>query len=305
MRLSLSLCVAILVACGAEGALAEGGAGQPHDSAAHLARGRALLAEEARQARILGISELLIAAEAGRADAMFDLGWAHEEGRGVAQDFAGAALWYERAAAQGHGAAMNNLGWLHAQGAGVVKDLPRAVALYRAGAEAGEPGAMGNLGWMLEYGIGTAQDLDAAARWYRRAAEAGDTQAMLNLGNLYLTGNGVEADGATALAWFRKARGAGRIEALSYIGEVYEKAPEMRDPRRAAWVYVRALQAGDSWPGRRMAQEWDHETAMEVQRILRDQGHYEGPIDGTMGGGSRRAMQDLLAASAQARAGRR
>jgi len=236
------------------------------------------------------------AAEASLPQAQFELGWAAETGRGMAADAAEAASWYEKAAEAGNLMAMNNLGWLHAQGEGVARDPARAAELYRAAAEGGEPVAMGNLAWVLENGIGTAQDAGEAARWYGRAAEAGDAQSKLALGNLYLLGQGVTRDPVTALRWFHKARMAGRVEALSYIGEVYERAGEKRDPERAATFYLHALKAGDGWPASRMAASWDNETARALQRLLQEAGHYGGPIDGVIGGGSRAAMRALLVA---------
>jgi TPR repeat protein len=230
---------------------------------------------------------------------MFELGWAYETGLGTEPDLALAARWYRQAAEAGNLMAMNNLGWLYAQGNGVERDPGRAVELYRTAADGGVPIAMGNLGWMLENGIGAAQDLPAAATWYRAAAMQGEPQSMLNLGNLFLLGDGVDYDPATALQWFARAREAGRVEALSYMGEVYETTPEFKDPERAAWLYIRALQAGDGWPASRAAREWDRETARAVQVILKDNGYYTGPIDGVMGGGSRAAMEAVLAGAAE------
>jgi TPR repeat protein len=155
---------------------------------------------------------------------------------------------------------------------------------------------MGNFVWVLENGIGTTQDAGEAARWYLSAAQAGEAQSMLALGNLYLLGHGVERDADAALTWFARARSAGRVEALSYIGEVFEKADEKRDPERAAAFYFRAMQAGDGWPASRMAASWDNETARALQRLLQEAGHYGGPIDGVIGGGSRAAMRALLVA---------
>lgn len=240
------------------------------------------------------VKAFLAAAGAGNPGAMFELGWAFEIGRGVAADLEQAVSWYDRAVATGEPRAMNNLGWLYAQGTGVPRDPARAVALYRRGAEAGEPSAMNNLGWMLENGIGTQQDLAGAAAWYTRAADLGDSQAMLALGNLHLVGDGADYDPSQALTWFARARAAGRVEALSYMGEVFETAPQMHDPERAAGFYLRALEAGDSWPISRASRSWDAETARALQTMLEERGLYAGGVDGAIGAASRAAMQALL-----------
>jgi len=237
------------------------------------------------------------AAAQGIPQAEFELGWAFENGLGVPRDPITAARWYSRAIAAGDINAINNLGYLYANGIGVPRDEERALQLYRQAADLGVSAAMANLGWMLENGIGTTQNVPEAIRWYDRAAQLGEAQAMLNLGWLYLTGYDVPADAGAALDWFKRAYAAGRTEALSYIGEVYETDPTLRDPVQAARYYVQALQAGDSWPARRGAGEWDAEMAREMQNALFEAGVYQGPFDATMGPGTKEAMDRLLAQS--------
>ena len=70
--------------------------------------------------------------------AMNSLGFFYETGRQVAQDYAAARNWYERAAARGNEVAMRNLGSLHERGAGVPKDLVLARSLYEKAAAAGD-----------------------------------------------------------------------------------------------------------------------------------------------------------------------
>ena len=80
-------------------------------------------------------------AEGGDAMAQFNLGLLHETGRGVAEDLAQAAAWYERAALQGVTQAQFNLALLHQTGRGVEKDGAQALywlevaARHGAGAE--------------------------------------------------------------------------------------------------------------------------------------------------------------------------
>lgn len=266
----------------------------PEDPEALHALGLALVEGQGQGVNLeAGAEAFARAAALGHPGAMFEYAWALETGRGLTPDLAEAVAWYERAVEAGEPRAMNNLGWLLSQGQGAGRDVDRAVALFRSGAEAGEPSAMGNLAWMMENGIGLPQDLATAAEWYGRAAEQGDAQAMLNLGNLHLVGDGVEQDPRKALTWFARARAAGRVEALSYMGEVFEKTPDLRDPVRAAGLYVRALEAGDTWPLSRASRSWDGETARALQEILAARGHYAGEIDGAIGPGSRSAMRAL------------
>ena len=71
-----------------------------------------------------------------------------EEGRGVAQSYEEASVWYRKAAEQGHADAQLNLGY------------------------------------NLANGLGVTQSDTEAARWYKMAADQGDAQALSNLGLL-------------------------------------------------------------------------------------------------------------------------
>ena len=67
----------------------------------------------------LALIELQPLAEAGDTAAQYFLGEMHLRGRGVAQDFEGAAAWYEKAAEYGHAQAQAALGALQMLGLGV------------------------------------------------------------------------------------------------------------------------------------------------------------------------------------------
>jgi hypothetical protein len=58
-------------------------------------------------------------------------------GNGVAQDYAAARTWYERAAAAGNEIAMNNLGNIYYNGNGVSKDYDQARTWYAKAVAAG------------------------------------------------------------------------------------------------------------------------------------------------------------------------
>ena len=75
-----------------------------------------------------------IQAAAGGAEGMFNLGVLYETGQGVAQDYAQARQWYEKAAAQGHAGAQNDLGGLYEFGHGVTRDYVWAYMWYHLAA---------------------------------------------------------------------------------------------------------------------------------------------------------------------------
>jgi len=70
-------------------------------------------------------------AEAGDADAQNYVGEIYLKGLGTEPDYAKAAQWFEKSAAQGSRRARINLGYIYEQGLGVPQDMARALNLYR------------------------------------------------------------------------------------------------------------------------------------------------------------------------------
>ena len=117
-------------------------------------------------------------AEAGDADALFNLGQMYHLGKKTAFDDNKAADYYLAAANLGHTAAARELGNLY---------------FFSPGVNGGKQAAVG---------------------WWLRAAEAGDGQAQYILGILYFNGDGVDQDLALGFAWTLLAVDAGVMEAI-------------------------------------------------------------------------------------------
>ena len=86
------------------------------------------------------IAALSVKANAGDADAQYNLGASYYIGQGVPQDYAQAAAWYRKAAEQGHADAQFNLGAAYGIGEGVPEDYVEShkwlnLAASRASAE--------------------------------------------------------------------------------------------------------------------------------------------------------------------------
>lgn len=65
-------------------------------------------------------------ANAGNAEAQFNLGLLYVDGKGVSQDYAEAAVWFRRAADQGYAKAQHNFGAMLGSGQGVRRDYESA-----------------------------------------------------------------------------------------------------------------------------------------------------------------------------------
>ena len=109
--------------------------------------------------------ELLAAAEAGDADAQFQLGQAYA--KTVKATHAERLRWYRLAAEQGHVEAQIALGISYNSGKGVVQDYDEAVRWYRKAAEQGDAAAQFLLALMYQQGKDVEKDDETAARWSR------------------------------------------------------------------------------------------------------------------------------------------
>ncbi len=119
-------------------------------------------------------------AEAGDADAAFNLGQAYRLGRGVVIDLAQAQNWLERSARKGHVDAQTTLGLLLFQNGNRVS----AMRWLTLAAEAGEPRALLMVGTALYNGDGVAVDQVKAYAYVSRAAAQGLAPAKATLADM-------------------------------------------------------------------------------------------------------------------------
>lgn len=124
-------------------------------------------------------------AEAGDADAAFNLGQAYRLGKGVVIDLAQAQNWLERAARKGHVDAQTTLGLL----------------LFQNGNRV------------------------AAMRWLSLAAEAGEARALLMVGTALYNGDGIPQDPIKAYAYVSRAAAQGLAPAKATLADMDEVMP--------------------------------------------------------------------------------
>jgi len=163
---------------------------------------------------------LRTAAAKGDPGAEYEIAQRYADGRGVPQNLAEAADWFDRAAKQGLVLAQFRLGGFYEKGFGVKKDLEAARRLYTSAAEAGNAKAMHNLAVLYAEGIDGKPDYPTAAKWFRQAAAYGLTDSQYNLGILYARGIGVETSLPEAYKWFALAAREGDKEAANKRDDV-------------------------------------------------------------------------------------
>ncbi len=153
--------------------------------------------------------ELLVAAEAGDADALCEVGLVLMSNAVRKREQKRAFGYLKQAAEMHHARALWALGSCHQLGIGTPKDVAEAVRCYAEAAELGEHESHHRLGVILASGEGgTPVDIPRAVSCWTKAAQSNNAKAMLALGELYANGNAdhrVPADKRMALHWLRRA----------------------------------------------------------------------------------------------------
>ena len=176
------------------------------------------------------------AADAGQAEAQFDLGLLYAQGLGVKRDMGEAARWYRLAAEQGNAEAEFALGQMYSRGWGVPRDQADALRWMQM---ANTPETDGPpTEWAVVEGYGMAQDQKQAAYWYQLAAEKGHAEAQYNIARLYATGNGIPHDEEQAARWVRAAASQGYAPAQARLGIRYANGQGMQEDARRAYFWL-------------------------------------------------------------------
>ncbi|MBX3569097.1 MAG: caspase family protein [Rhizobiaceae bacterium] len=122
------------------------------------------------------------AAQAGNAEAQYELGKAFEKGIGTPQDVQAALHWFNQAADQDFGDAINDLGYLYSfGGGGLPRDRQRGVDLFMRAAELGQPEALFNAAAMIDEGRVEGRGSSEAALYLYRAIRAGSEEVLNQL----------------------------------------------------------------------------------------------------------------------------
>jgi hypothetical protein len=145
-------------------------------------------------------------AEAGNAEAQFDVAYMLEHGDGVDRNMTAAVNWYMKAAAQGLSKAQYQVGWMYEKGIGLRQNYAEAAKWYRIAATFNNnTEAQYRLGDMHFYGRGVEQDYAKSIKYYTQAASKGNPAAQYLLGSMYGEGWGVTRDLIVAYMWTKMA----------------------------------------------------------------------------------------------------
>jgi len=161
-----------------------------------------LLASQPIFAQSPDFKETKAQAEAGDAEAQFNLALMYDVGIGVPQNYAESGKWYRQAAERGVPEAQFALGTRY-----------------------------------FKYGSSAKENYSAALRFFRKAADQGLAAAQFNLAVMYETGLGVPTNKVESYRWYNLAAAQGMMNALAgreLLAEQMSREEVTEGQRRAA-----------------------------------------------------------------------
>lgn len=203
----------------------------------------------------VGPTPLRTAAEAGDADAAYEVGLRYAEGKGVAANQQSAVKWLTFATAKGSVPAAYRLALIQENS---LRNLQDAKKLYEWAAGKGNVAAMHALGVLASGGVEGKADWSEAVNWFRKAAELGYRDSQHNLGVIYARGFAGQTDLPEAYKWFTVAAGQGDTDSARKRDE----AGARLDPTIAAKAKAAAATFVPAAPNRQANSvvprpEWD------------------------------------------------
>ena len=211
------------------------------------------------------------AAEAGDADAMYNLAHTYQM---QVKDFDKAIYWYKRAyEKEPKNDIANNLGYLYDD----LGQYEKAVKYYKLAAENGHALSALNLGILCRDRL---HDYDKAIEWYTKAYEMGDMGGANGLGYLY---GKVLNDPKQSEIWLKKAAKGGDASALKNLAHLNH---EQGDNITGAAYFIAMIDV--RYPKAKVVQylttKWNLtqdqiKQAYDLQKTLDIPKHYTGGID--------------------------
>lgn len=163
-------------------------------------------------------------AQAGNAQAQYELGACYYYGRGVDRSDAQAVHWLTQAAEQGLAAAQNHLGACYLNGEGVPQSNEQAVRLMTLAAEQGLAKAQDNLAKLYQEGrAGLEQSDEQALKWVKLAVAQGYANSQCTLGLMYENGRSMPQSDEQAYHWYRLAAEQGYARGQALLAWLYWK----------------------------------------------------------------------------------
>ena len=189
-------------------------------------------------------NEFKAGADAGQAEAEFDLGVMYAQGFFVQRDLNAAASWYRKSADQGNAEAQFALGQMYSHGWGVPRDTADAMRWFEMANSVDSDGPPTD--WQSIEGYGVDKDPAQAAFWYQKAANSGHPEAQYFLALQYASGKGVKKDEQQAERWISSSAAQGYSPAMVELGKRFANGLGVaKDDKRAYFWLTLAFLHGD------------------------------------------------------------
>jgi TPR repeat protein/serine/threonine protein kinase len=193
---------------------------------------------------VSAMRQYLAAAQAGDAQAQYQVGYMYQLGQGIAADPVTALQWYHKSADQNFANAQSQIGYLYQYGVGVPQDYVAALHWYGLAAAQGFKTAQFQLGYLAQHGMGAPKNYETALKWYRLAADQGSAPAQNQLGYLYQMGYGVRMNYSDAFHWYKAAADQGLATAQYSVGRLYDQGLGVAHDEAAARDWITRAAAG-------------------------------------------------------------
>ncbi len=234
--------------------------------------------------------------------ALFEIGSRYAEARGVKEDMAEAAKWYQKAADLGFAPAEYRIGNFYEKGIGLTRDIAKSKTWYQLAAQQGNASAMHNLAVLYAMAADGTTDNQSAAHWFQEAADLGVKDSQFNLGILAAKGAGMKQNLEESYKWFALVAKTGDKDAATKRDEIANALrPEQLEKARAAVELWKAkpldpaansVDIPDAWQeAPTVTASIDMKKAVQnIQKILNKNGYDAGGTDGVMGGKTKKAI---------------
>lgn len=171
------------------------------------------------------VDQLNTLATQGNADAMLELGERLVQGQGIDANVEAGLAWLHKAADAGKTEAWYDIGFVYSNGLTGKPDMTEAMKNFQKGADLGNADCQTSLGLFYQAGEripgGVKADPAEAVKWYRLAAEQDHTEAIQHLAMMHARGMGVEKNFTEAATWFRKGAELGNGDCMWGLGQCH------------------------------------------------------------------------------------
>lgn len=187
------------------------------------------------------------AAEGGSPEAQNQIGYFYQKGIGVPTDAVRSVHWFQLAASSGFALARVNLGIAYLAGAGVPKSPSTARQLFLEALRDNVGLAGAYLGDMDYFGLDGPMDRAAAESWFEKGAHLHDPVAAFDLAWLFSTDPAHPHDLARAAALLRSAAAKGYVPAIHALGLLLVNHPDLAQAGQEAATLLRESSQAGNW----------------------------------------------------------